>query len=328
MLWEVRLATGLPLPPLLVGGLVAAVFVAGTFLFHALTGVPYQSPEEVFGLRDTTRNALFNSVFLGYAIGALGYGALSGERDLRGLGITVDGGPLSIPASEARRYRLWGMLGIGAGVLVLIAIQLDLGFPLSNYLSVGLSWFAGVTMLLCWVAGRAALAAIAGPPEALMRMIERDVDLLDLGAFRVLGRIALRNALLFIIGISLFVPFALMPGYAPAFIVVMAAALVVPTLALLLPLRGVRTRIRAARRAELARIDAALRHARETAAGDAPPEPGCLADLYAERAYVESVREWPFDNALLARFGLYLLIPLASWVGSALVERLVDTALQ
>ena len=34
-----------------------------------------------------------------------------------------------------------------------------------------------------------------------------------------------------------------------------------------------------------------------------------------------------FDSLTLARFGLYLLIPVASWVGSAFVERVVDTAL-
>ena len=33
------------------------------------------------------------------------------------------------------------------------------------------------------------------------------------------------------------------------------------------------------------------------------------------------------DVEYLWRFGLYLLIPLASWVGSALVERMVDVAL-
>ncbi len=39
---------------------------------------------------------------------------------------------------------------------------------------------------------------------------------------------------------------------------------------------------------------------------------------------IEGVREWPFDTGTFARFGLYLLIPLASWSGGALVERLID----
>ena len=39
------------------------------------------------------------------------------------------------------------------------------------------------------------------------------------------------------------------------------------------------------------------------------------------------MREWPFDASTLARFGLYLLIPLGSWAGGALVERLINAIL-
>jgi hypothetical protein len=38
---------------------------------------------------------------------------------------------------------------------------------------------------------------------------------------------------------------------------------------------------------------------------------------------IASVPEWPFDTPTIARFGLYLLIPLGSWLGGALVERLL-----
>ena len=40
-----------------------------------------------------------------------------------------------------------------------------------------------------------------------------------------------------------------------------------------------------------------------------------------------AVSEWPFDARSLGRLGLYLLIPLASWIGGALVERALDRAL-
>jgi len=51
-----------------------------------------------------------------------------------------------------------------------------------------------------------------------------------------------------------------------------------------------------------------------------------VVDLAVWKDRVEALREWPFDAAALRRFGLYLLIPLGSWVGAALVERLVDRA--
>jgi len=54
---------------------------------------------------------------------------------------------------------------------------------------------------------------------------------------------------------------------------------------------------------------------------------GRLADLLAYYDHLVDVREWPFDNRTLSRFVLYLLIPLGSWLGGALVERLVSSVL-
>jgi hypothetical protein len=53
-----------------------------------------------------------------------------------------------------------------------------------------------------------------------------------------------------------------------------------------------------------------------------------MPSLLAYEARIESVREWPFDTSTLRRFALFLLIPLASWIGGALVERVVDAALR
>jgi hypothetical protein len=52
-----------------------------------------------------------------------------------------------------------------------------------------------------------------------------------------------------------------------------------------------------------------------------------LADLIEYRRLVEAVPEWPLDPSLRARFLLYLVLPLGSWLGGALVERLIDVAL-
>ena len=58
--------------------------------------------------------------------------------------------------------------------------------------------------------------------------------------------------------------------------------------------------------------------------------PLCLtpsSDLVTYKTQVESTREWSFDSSTLLRFGLYLLIPVASMIGGALVERVVDMVL-
>ena len=79
----------------------------------------------------------------------------------------------------------------------------------------------------------------------------------------------------------------------------------------------------AAKRAELDRCTEEVRALR-----DGRPGAGrSLADLLAWRAYVASVPEWPFDAPTRLRFALYLVIPLGSWLGGALVEKLVDRLL-
>ena len=52
-----------------------------------------------------------------------------------------------------------------------------------------------------------------------------------------------------------------------------------------------------------------------------------VAELVAYEERTERVREWPFDAPTLFRFALYLLIPLGSWLGGAVMERLVDRLL-
>jgi len=55
--------------------------------------------------------------------------------------------------------------------------------------------------------------------------------------------------------------------------------------------------------------------------------PGRLTDLLAYKTQIESTPEWSFDSSTLFRFGLYLLIPVGSMIGGALVERVVDMVL-
>ena len=52
-----------------------------------------------------------------------------------------------------------------------------------------------------------------------------------------------------------------------------------------------------------------------------------LAEVIGSLAYearIEAVREWPFDVPTLVRFAAFLLLPLGSWLGGALVERVVS----
>ena len=49
-----------------------------------------------------------------------------------------------------------------------------------------------------------------------------------------------------------------------------------------------------------------------------------IAEITAYQNVIENIRNWPFDSPTLLRFTLYLMIPLGSWLGGALVERGLD----
>jgi hypothetical protein len=49
-----------------------------------------------------------------------------------------------------------------------------------------------------------------------------------------------------------------------------------------------------------------------------------IQGLLALETRIENVPEWPFDMNSFSRVILYLLLGLGSWVGAALVERLLE----
>lgn len=158
----------------------------------------------------------------------------------------------------------------------------------------------------------------------------RDLDLVALDtsdATRPFVRQGLTSALLVVGLVSVFALFLVDPRYLPLVSVVVASTLVVAPIALLLPLRGLRIRIIAAKHQELVWCRARLRARRAELAsgsgGDAPP----LDELVAWEARIQGVREWPVDTSTFTRFVLYLLLPLGSWAGAAVVERFVNALL-
>jgi hypothetical protein len=163
------------------------------------------------------------------------------------------------------------------------------------------------------------------------RLAERlpSVDLLDPEALAPFGRQALRAAVPGLLFTTFFALNALDQGFAWAIGVVGSLSLLGGALCLWIPLRGVRSRVRRAKREELERTNAAIRGEAGALSGSplAGREAPALADLLAWRREIASVPEWPLDPTTLGRYGLLLALPLASWVGGALVERLLDAVL-
>ena len=163
----------------------------------------------------------------------------------------------------------------------------------------------------------------------LSRLSEKidSIDLLNLKPLHPLTRQGLTNALLVIGMVSVFSLFAVEARYWPVMVGFWLSFILLAWVGMMLPLRGIRKQIKAARERELDWCETELRASRD-ALKSGNGKPSSLAEVAAYKATIESVRNWPFDHLALIQFALYLLIPLGSWLGGAFVERGLDLVLQ
>jgi hypothetical protein len=336
--WTERLYRSAPVAPVWLGVGIAAglllVFLALTWASGDLAAF-LAGEVELWETRDV-RIALLVAALAGYLPTARRYVTLGAERnleDLRPLLASSSQGRGAIQRRfdvlDARAARIAGTLGILIIPLSGLALDRDptLYFQRAYWgLDNVFIWLVGACV--GWSIGHFVYATLAYARRfsALAGRLER-IDLLDLQALAPFSRQGLRSALLWLILLSLVSLNALDFGWFAGTAVI---ALVAGTAALLLPVRGVHQRLRQTKRAELRRVHAAIRGdldaLSETCIARRSASVG-LSDLLAYRAYVESIREWPFDSPTLLRFGLYLAIPLGSWLGGAFVERLLGAAL-
>jgi hypothetical protein len=153
-----------------------------------------------------------------------------------------------------------------------------------------------------------------------------EVDLLDSREFTPLTRYGLRTVLLWMGYSALFALMFLTSFASISAAVALCATGVFAVLALLLPVGGARQRLREVRDAELARVRASIRAHTQGAADGTHPALS-LADLLAYEARIRDVSSWPYDLGANLRFGFYVAIGLGSWVGAALVERVLGAVL-
>jgi hypothetical protein len=163
-----------------------------------------------------------------------------------------------------------------------------------------------------------------------------EVDLLDLGPLSHLTRHGLRVVLVVAIylAVAMIVSIVGTPSWTSWRTVTSLLGclldVVVATVSFVLPVRGLRRHIRARKAEKLGQLRDEIRQKEELMAGSGTEsvEAGAkLPGLFAYIHEIESVREWPFDAPTLTRVFVYAAIPLGSWVGGALVERLLGAAL-
>jgi hypothetical protein len=154
------------------------------------------------------------------------------------------------------------------------------------------------------------------------------VDLLDLQPLRPFTRQALLNAFLLagLAGIALLTVGMVQSGFWVLVAGIWIFGAVVIGINLASALLPVHRLIRDAKRTQLDWCRHALiRERAKLQEGGA--ERSRIDEIVAYRDVVEGVSAWPFDSSTAVRILLYLLIPLGSWAGGAIVERFVDSLL-
>ena len=306
---------------------LAALYLASALLFGDVS--VFQDPNGRFGL---VRLARFNAALglvLAYLCAALWLGQRWVRRGFPDLHPVVEASEAEWSAWRARALsrgavRLARAAALGAAGGVIVDVIGARANDAAAFWTGHLVWvyilnpalFAMMGMLIAMSNAR------AGVYQELGRRAR--VTLGDIAPLAPFARAGLRTALLWFVGTSL-ASLLLVDTDSPMLVIsILLATTAIAVASLLAPSRGVHERLRDAKRrelgwlrAEIARASGALR------AGDAPGA-AQLPALLAWEARVLAAPDWPFDSGTVARFGLFLLVPAGSWLGGALVERVVE----
>jgi hypothetical protein len=326
--WSVRLFAAAPLPPVLSSLLVcAAIFLA----YQVYAWIAGMSPED-----QVAEFQILQVAMIALTPAATVYALRGAERDL------ADLAPVLRPEARQEPPGLETVLSIRRPALRAAGaagLAIALGFVLAPGSWAGgrpaldhpvFLWAAARSLAMGWLIART-LTLELGIAFGFARLGRGGVrvDWLDQRPLAPFSRKGLRSVALLLLFSFAFSLFLLEPWgrfVALPFLIFFPLLCVA---ALLLPVSGVHQRLMDAKRAELSRIDTALR-----AEAEANLKPGALeaqgarlSNLIAYRGMLEAANSWPFDFGVWLRFSVYVALGLGSWLGGALVERLIGAAL-
>lgn len=338
--WTLRAYEAVALEPAWIGvGVGAAALGSFVALELALGRLQRVLAGTAGGLAEDVRLAIACLLLLAYVPTAYVYVLRALRGGLEELTPSLEVAPAELAALRREfdelpraRLRRWGCVAIVLGAaspFIADPTSLQPGIPtieggLHRVTAAFLGWLSGCfTCAVVVQSGRLHRLALA----------HLRVDLADPSSARPFVRQGMRTALLCIGNLSIVCLMSYDLGAAPhlgALLAVFAVAtLAQAAVAILGPVLGVHRRLREKKDAELAWCGGEIARAREalgrrrTADPDALP----LADLVAYQGFVRQAPSWPFDAPMRTRLALYLLLPLASWVAGALVERGINSLL-
>jgi len=258
------------------------------------------------------------------------------RRDLRALRplLAGDQEPAAdeILSTAARLPR--GIVTIAAGLLgvaIIPAFRGGAGFlPDRAGGEFDVVWSVGANFVLFALMGRLAYTGIALQARLDERITrEIQIDLLDLQPLAPYARRGLRSALYWLLGSSIASLLFLRFGFLWTHVFILVGTLSVGVFVVLQSLKGVHRRLDAEKRRELAVLRTAVRSARDEVLGEGPGAADAAArlpGLLALEARIQGASTWPFDVSTFLRFSALGLLAVGSWLGGAIIERLLGLA--
>jgi hypothetical protein len=330
-----RVCNRLSISPPVLGALVAALLFAASLGLSIRLGwferdVPLLGREfwtSVRGWYDAVQ-----AVIVGAAIGAVPALLNGARRDLaaiRPVARWTEGELAALQDSVTRfprsTLRLLDLLTVSLGLVVNF---LPGNWPDGYGAPELLAFTAFRTALLIWAVARMAYVqlVVAYRFYEIGRQLPR-VDLLERRSVAAFGQHGLRAVIAWMGLSALFAVLYLGPFGRSPVTTGLAATLGVGLLSFLGPSLGVRRRQVEERDEELERVRGRIRMHIAAAPTVRVDSADSLADLLAWESRLERAPVWPIDASTLGRLALYIALGLASWIGAALVERLLGAAL-
>src|SRR5262245_33525303 len=338
-LWSDWFFERVPLPPALFGALLAAVLLGLLALLAVATGA-----FDRLAARDLTwwqsrdgRIAVVVALMAGTLPAALRYHELGTRRNLDALA-AANLWPGAVPAplrsatsGNPRTAIAWGLSGFLAIPLIAYTVDRDASlYFTARYWWLGPIWTWIVGSFVAFIGGIHVYRVFTDARTfARLARALPGVDLLDREALLPFARQGLLSAAPGVLFVTFFALNLGDAGFVLAAALLGSAVIVQNAATLLIPMRGVHERLRAAKRDELARVNAAIRGDPGALRGSPLGKRAdiSLSDLLAWRAFVEEVPEWPIDVSTLGRFAVYVGIPVLGWIGAALVQHVLERAL-
>jgi hypothetical protein len=324
--WTLRAYDALPGNPIWIGIVFTIGLLLIFFVGRALVdGAEYSTPDDL-------RVAITQILMTAYSASAYAYLLMSARRTTHDLSPVARNVPhWQTIVDRAGKHPRWILLLVGAasflivGVAVTNATTLEPANPWEwrNW-SYDIYWHRATTVLFVWWIGCFCYVTVA--ESARLSHLSDDIDtpdLLEMLPYQPLIRQGLTNALLVIGMVSVLSLLGVESRYGPVLVGFWITFIMLAWIGMMLPLRGIRKKIRAAKDQELDWCRQSLKVSRDTLKSGAG-EQQSISEIMAYRTMIENIRNWPFDNPTLVRFALYLLIPLGSWLGGAFVERGLD----